>query len=273
MSADSFMEVVKDGHVAWAYLNRPEKRNALDNRFWDHCPETFDELDRDPEVRAIILSGRGKCFSAGMDFMSMVEQIPQLMTGASDTATRVEVMELVHRAQAAITAIEACRKPVIAAIHAQCIGGGLDIAAACDVRICSSDAVFSLREVKMAIVADLGSLQRLPHIIGEGWTRQLAFTAEDIPAEAALRIGLVNRVFPDFETMEEAARNMAESMAAMAPLAVQASKEVLNHSRGRTVAEGLTYAGTRSTLMIPSEDLQEAIKAFISREVPEFKGR
>ena len=125
----------------------------------------------------------------------------------------------------------------------------------------------------MAIVADLGSLQRLPHIIGEGWTRQLAFTAEDIPAEAALRIGLVNRVFPDFETMEEAARNMAESMAAMAPLAVQASKEVLNHSRGRTVAEGLTYAGTRSTLMIPSEDLQEAIKAFISREVPEFKGR
>ena len=159
---------------------------------------------------------------------------------------------------------------MIAAIHGGCIGGGLDLASACDIRLASRDAFFSLREAAMAMVADLGSLQRLPLIIGQGLTRELAFTARDVPAEEAKEMRLVNHVYDDQDAMMKAAREMAEQIAAQAPLAVQSSKQVLNYSRHVSVEDGLHYAVIRNSMILPSGELLEAMQAFMEKRKPKF---
>jgi enoyl-CoA hydratase len=177
------------------------------------------------------------------------------------------------RFQAAITAVAACPKPVIAAVHGYCIGGGVDLIAACDIRLASADAIFSVREAKVAIVADLGSLQRLPAIIGAGHLRELAFTGKDIDAERAQRIGLVNDVASDADEVLKAARELAREIAANSPIAVQGTKAVLAANEGRTVAEGLDYVATWNSAMLVSDDLVEAMTAFMERRPPTFTGR
>jgi enoyl-CoA hydratase len=154
-----------------------------------------------------------------------------------------------------------------------CIGGALDLVAACDIRLASKDATFSLREAKLGIIADVGSLNRIPAIIGQGNTREMAFTGKDIDAERALRIGLVNEIYPDRESCLAAARAMAEEIAATAPLAVQGAKEVLNYCKGKSVREGLEYVAARSALVLKSADLMEAVAAFMQKRKPDFKGR
>ena len=182
---------------------------------------------------------------------------------------RTEVLRL----QDAITAVARCPKPVIAAVHGYCIGGGVDLIAACDIRLASADAVFSVREAKMAIVADLGSLQRLPAIIGAGHLAELAFTGKDITAERAKEIGLVNDVAADAEGVLKAARSLAAEIAANSPIAVQGTKAVLAANEGRTVAEGLDYVATWNAGMLASDDLTEAVTAFMEKRPPKFTGR
>jgi enoyl-CoA hydratase len=172
-----------------------------------------------------------------------------------------------------VTRVQTCRKPVIAAVRGWCIGGGLDLIAACDIRLCSADARFSLREAKMAIVADIGSLQRLPPIIGEGYTRELAYTGKDIDAQRALRIGLVNEVHDSADELLAAARALAGEIAANAPLAVQGSKRVLNETQGKTVEEGLRYVALWNAAYLHTNDLSEAMRAFIEKRPPQFKGK
>jgi enoyl-CoA hydratase len=197
---------------------------------------------------------------------------PTLAAGDA-AADRAKLLDTIQTMQAAVTRVQTCRKPVIAAVRGWCIGGGLDLIAACDIRLCSADARFSLREARIAIVADIGSLQRLPHIIGEGNTRELAFTAKDIDAQRALRIGLVNEVFDGAEALEDAARAMAREIAANAPLAVQGAKRVLNESQGKPIAEGLTYVALWNAAYVHTSDLTEAISAFIEKRPPRFTGK
>src|SRR5262249_50287335 len=154
-----------------------------------------------------------------------------------------------------------------------CIGGGLDLASACDIRLASSDATFSLRETKIAIVADLGSLQRLPAIIGKGHTRELAFTGKTISAARAREIGLVNDRLPDREALAAAADALAREIARNAPLTVRGVKDVLDFGEGKTVAEGLAYVAAHNAAFLASEDLGEALAAFMEKREPRFQGR
>jgi enoyl-CoA hydratase len=187
---------------------------------------------------------------------------------AQARATRTEV----HRLQDAISSVARCPKPVIAAVHGYCIGGGVDLIAACDIRLCSADSVFSVREAKVAIVADLGSLQRLPGIIGSGHLAELAFTGKDIDAVRAKTIDLVNDVFDDADSLLTGARALAEAIAENSPIAVQGTKAVLAANDGRTVAEGLDYVALWNAGMLASDDLVEAMTAFMEKRKPNFSG-
>lgn len=261
--------VEREGHVAHVILNRPEKRNALDPGFWQASIETFQALDMDRDVRVIVLSGRGKSFCAGIDLTSLAG-VDFLDMGNQTPANRMDMVVVVRQWQAACSAMEVCRKPVIAAIHGACVGGGLDIASACDIRIASADAYFSLREAAMAMVADLGSLQRLPLIIGQGLTRELAYTARDVSAEEALQMRLINRIYESQEALMEGAMAMAKEIASQSPLAVQSSKETLNYGRHVSVEDGLQYAVMRNSMIMPSPDLMEAFQAFMEKRKPDF---
>ena len=183
------------------------------------------------------------------------------------------MLQLIRQLQRAIDSVEQCRKPVVAALHGWCIGAGLDLAAACDLRLCSADAQFSLREVKLAIVADLGSLQRLPPIIGQGATRELAFTGKNISAERAREMGLVSQVLANKDALLEEARATVTEIASNPPLVVQGIKQVMNHSSAREVASGLEYVALWNAAFLQSLDLTEAFTAFREKRSPRFSGR
>ncbi len=273
------LTIEPDGEVATLWLDRPEARNAMGVDLWRDLPRAMAVLAGDAAVRAVVIAARGPHFSVGLDLKTM----GGLLAGGGDTSdggssassaarargARTEVLRL----QDAITAVARCPKPVIAAVHGYCIGGGVDLIAACDIRLASADAVFSVREAKMAIVADLGSLQRLPAIIGAGHVAELAFTGKDISAERAKEIGLVNDVAADTDGVHKAARSLAAEIAANSPSAVQGTKAVLAANEGRTVAEGLDYVATWNAGMLASEDLVEAVTAFMEKRPPKFTGR
>lgn len=255
--------------TAIVFLNRPEKRNALDPDFWPACRQVFTDLDNDRKIRAVVVAGKGKSFCGGLD-LTQTAQIPVLDLADQTPANRMDFSPFVRQWQESFNAIERCRKPVIAAVHGACVGGGLDMIAACDIRLASHDAYFSLREAAMGMVADLGSLQRLPLIIGHGLTREMAFTARDVTAQEALAMRLVNQVYPSFEDTFQAALAMADLIARQSPLAVQSSKEILNYSRDASVEAGLHYAALRNSMIMPSPDLLEAFQAFMERRPPKF---
>lgn len=262
-----------EGHVATVTLTGPGKGNRMGPDFWREMPIAFERLDRDPAVRAVVLRGKGEHFSVGLDLMAMGSELSVLMADPSLAAERASLHELIVRMQRAITCVAECKKPVIAAISGWCIGGGVDLITACDIRLASADAKLSVREVKLAIVADVGSLQRLPYIVGQGVARELAMTGDDIGAERALRIGLVNEVFPTQKELFEAASAMAARIAKNPPLVVQGVKRVLEHGMGRPPSDGLAHVALFNAAYLPSLDLREAMSAFVERREPDFKGR
>ena len=272
MSTNAFYLVEKQSPLAWVLFNRPEKKNAMGPKAWTEPVQIFAELDRDPEIRVIIIAGKGSCFSAGIDLMGMVPQLPELMDKNQTGATKWKLLPKIKELQDGITAIERCRKPVIAAIHGHCVGAGLDMATACDIRICSEDALFCLKEAAVGFVADVGVLQRIPHIIGQGNARELAYTARSISADRAKEIQLVSEVYPDTETLMQKAEELAREIADNSPLAVQASKDVLNFCLGKSIDDGLRYVASVSANIIPSADLMEAINAFQEKRKPHFTG-
>jgi enoyl-CoA hydratase len=265
--------------VATVWLDRPEARNAMGQDLWRDLPIAMQAVGEDSGVRAVVVAAKGPHFSVGLDLKAMGGQLTEgsgAGEGGSPPSTAVRAGRAradILRFQAAITAVAQCPKPVIAAVHGYCIGGGVDLIAACDIRLASADAIFSVREAKVAIVADLGSLQRLPSIIGAGHVAELAFTGKDIDAERARGIGLVNDVAPDAEGLMKAAYELADEIAGNSPIAVQGTKAVLAANEGRTVAEGLDYVATWNAGMLASDDLVEAMTAFLERRPPKFTGR
>ncbi|MGD8366895.1 MAG: crotonase/enoyl-CoA hydratase family protein [Desulfobacterales bacterium] len=272
MTETDFYRVEKKEHIGWVYLNRPKKKNAMGPAAWREAPTVFADLDRDPEIRAVIVAGEGDCFSAGIDLEAMIADMPELTEPRQWGGVKRRLTAKIAELQQALNAIEQCRKPVLAAVHGHCIGAGLDMVAACDVRLCSADAAFCLKEAAIGFVADVGVLQRLPLIVGQGIARDLAFTADTIGAERALQILLVSRVFESRGELMTGAEQMARRIAQNAPLAVQATKEVLNFTTARQVREGLDYVAAVSAGLIPSEDLTEALAAFAQRRKPKFTG-
>jgi enoyl-CoA hydratase len=266
------LKVERAGHVAEVTLLGPAKGNAMGPDFWRELPMVFGALDADPQVRAIVLTGGGPHFSYGLDLPAMMGGWAELLSGQALAGPRTGFLNEVRTLQDAVSSIAANRKPVIAAVSGWCIGGGVDVISAADIRLASADAKFSVREVKVAIVADIGSLQRLAPIIGEGHLRELALTGKDIDASRAEKIGLVNDVYPDQATLLAAARSLAEEIAANPPLVVQGVKDVLNARTEPEVAVGLRYVSAWNAAFLPSKDLAEAVQAFMERRAPEFKG-
>lgn len=261
---DGFAEVVLKG---------PGRGNAMGPDFFNELPTIFAHLDSRDEVRAVLVRGDGEHFSYGLDLPAMMSELGPYIMGPQMAAKRTELHDLIRELQLGMDMVERCRKPVIAAIAGWCIGGGLDLAAACDIRLCAADARFSLREVKVAIVADLGSLQRLPPIIGQGATRELAYTGKDIDARRALELGLVNEIHDDRAALLDAARAMSRTIAENPPLVVQGIKRVMNFSSTRSTAEGLEYVAAWNAAFLQSMDLTEAFTAFREKRPPKYKGQ
>jgi enoyl-CoA hydratase len=241
--------------------------------FFADCERVFGELGEDAELRAIVVRGSPKCFSYGLDLSRAFAEWGPTLAGGGLARSRTELFALVKKLQRSFSAIAACPMPVIAAVHGWCVGGGVDLISACDIRLCSADAKFSVRETKMAMVADLGSLQRLPRIIGKGALRELAFTGKDIDATRAARIGLVEDVLPDRAALDDAALAMAREIAAAPPLVVRGVKHVLDAGEGKSIAEGLDYVAAWNSAFLASEDLGEATAAFAAKRPPVYKGR
>lgn len=266
-------DVTVADHIAEVTLTGPGKGNAMGPDFWQELPALFGHLDTDPAVRAVVLTGSGKNFSYGLDLVAMGGTLSGVLAGDAKAAPRTEFLDSLRTLQAGITAVADCRKPVVAAVSGWCIGGGVDLICAADVRYASTDAKFSVREVKVGMVADVGTLARLPFIIGDGHLRELALTGKDIDAARAEKIGLVNDVADDQNAVLDLARTTAREIADNPPLVVHGIKSVLDHSRSAAVHDSLRYVAAWNSAFLPSEDLSEAITAVFEKRKPEFKGR
>ncbi|MDR3665035.1 MAG: crotonase/enoyl-CoA hydratase family protein [Mycobacterium sp.] len=273
-TSDSFesLSIETNAHVAQVTLIGPGKGNAMGPAFWAELPVAFAALDADPEVRAIVLTGSGRNFSYGLDLAAMGGTLTPMMADGALAKERTDFHTELRAMQQSITAVADCRTPTIASIQGWCIGGGVDLISAVDIRYASADAKFSVREVKLAIVADVGSLARLPLILSDGHLRELALTGKDIDAERAVRIGLVNDVFADADASLAAAHETAQEIAANPPLTVRGVKDVLDEQRTAQVSASLRYVAAWNSAFIASKDLTEGITAMFAKRPPEFKG-
>jgi len=264
----SFIELSVEDHIATMSLNRPESLNAISLAFAAEIAKTMRELNHLEDVRVVILRSNAKGFCAGMDLRDFMSQ-GLVGGGAKKSFYFYDTLRALFDC---CNVLEECRKPVIAAIHGVCVGAGLDMISACDIRLCTEDASFSLREAAIGFVADMGVLQRLPHIVGQGFTREMAYTARFYSAREVERMGLVNAVYPDKEVLFAEARKLAGQIAANAPLAVMGTKEVLNFSRTASITDGMFKAIEKNAAFLTSKDVQEAATAFMERRKPNFKG-
>lgn len=236
-------------HIATVTFSHPDRANSLGEADWDALGDTFRELDGNDDVHVVILAGEGKHFCAGMD-LSVLGSLQARATGTKEEMiTQLETFIL--RIQASITAIEQCRKPVLAAIHGACIGGGVDIISACDMRYCSDDAYFTVKEVDFGIVADIGTLQRLPYILQPGLVSELAFTGRKMFAPEARSSGLVNQSFSDREALLAGVTKMAANIASKPPRVIAGIKHNLLYQREHATADSLKYvAGYSANLLL-----------------------
>ncbi|MBV1774405.1 crotonase/enoyl-CoA hydratase family protein [Burkholderiaceae bacterium DAT-1] len=264
------LEVTLESHVALIALNRPEKANAMNEAMWHDLHAAFKWVDTTPSVRVAILTGNGDIFCSGID-LSMAAGLQKAIGDDSIGHQSEKLHQLILSLQDSITSLEKCRKPVIAAIHGPCVGGGLDLVAAADFRYSTVDTYFQIKEIDLAMVADVGALQRLPHIIGEGYVREMAFTGKCLTAREADAIGLVNGFFDDPGTMMMRVMDIAAGIAQKSPLALRGIKQVLNYSRDHSVADGLQYVAAWNAGMLVSQDLEKAAMSIFLKEVPQFR--
>ncbi|KQM50125.1 MULTISPECIES: crotonase/enoyl-CoA hydratase family protein [Pseudomonas] len=256
------------GNVAHVQINRPEKINAMNAAFWTEIIDIFQWVEDTDAVRAVVLSGAGKHFSSGIDLMMMASVANSFGkdVGRNARLLRRKILEL----QASFNAVDTCRKPVLAAIQGYCIGGAIDLISACDMRYAAEGAQFSIKEIDIGMAADVGTLQRLPRIIGDGMLRELAYTGRPFGAEEARSIGLVNRVYPDQDSLLAGVMEIAHEIASKSPIAVAGTKAMISYMRDHTVNDGLEYVATWNSAMLQSNDLRVAIAAHMSKQKPEF---
>lgn len=257
-------------HIADIRLNRPEKSNALNATMWQEIRQVFEWVDCSPDARVAILSGEGKNFCAGID-LAMLTGIQQQIANPDGARSRETLRHIILDLQACLSSIERCRKPVLAAIHGACIGGALDLVTCCDMRYVASDAAFSIKEIDIGMIADVGTLQRLPRLIGEGNARELAFTGRTVNADEAISLTLANRAFPSKEALLGGVREIATRISKKSPLAIRGTKEILNYSRDHSIADGLNYVATWNAAMLLSADLKESMTAQHENRPPSFQ--
>jgi enoyl-CoA hydratase len=264
------LSVTLENHIATVRLNRPEKANAMNATMWQEIRKVFQWVDATPEARVAVLQGEGKLFTAGIDLQLMMAIGPQVQNEC-DGRTREALRRVILDMQDTLTSLERCRKPVLAAIHGGCVGGGIDLITCADMRYCSSDAYFTIKEIDIGMTADVGTLQRLPKLVGEGMARELAYTGRKFTAEEAREMRLVNRVFESREALYAGVQEMATTIAAKSPLSIRGTKEMITYARDHSVADGLNYIATWNAAMLMSNDLQEAMMANMGKRAAVFK--
>ena len=263
------LAVTLEGAVATVTLNRPEKANAMEEAMWHEIRAAMHWADSTPEVRCVIICGAGKHFTAGID-LAMLAGLTAHIRDDDEARSREKLRRLILDLQDTLSSIEKCRKPVIAAIHGACVGGGIDMITACDMRYCSADARFTVKEIDVGMTADVGTLQRLPRLVGEGMAREMAYTGRFIDAIEAKEIHLVNRVFESPEALLAGVREIATAIAAKSPLAIRGCKEMITYARDHSVADSLNYIATWNAAMLMSKDLFEAGHAAMEKRPPKF---
>jgi enoyl-CoA hydratase len=261
----------KEGYVGLITLNRPEKRNALNLALWNALDEAIHLAAEDGEARVYLLRGEGKSFCSGLD-LSAENEIATALGGTPGASQKLNFFNLVRKTQGIHTRLERLTRPTVAVIHGHCLGAGLELALCCDIRLCSQETIFALPEAKLGLITDVGGLQRLPKIVGPGHAREIAFRAHRFDAARAQAVNLVNDVYVDKETLDAKAMEMAEEIASNPPLAVQGAKEVMLFDEEVPLNQSLDYNAARSCMIVPSEDLLEAITAYTQKRKGEFKG-
>ncbi|NOX82591.1 MAG: crotonase/enoyl-CoA hydratase family protein [Alphaproteobacteria bacterium] len=259
MAYECFDLTIEDA-IAHIRLSRPEKANSMTPAFWQELPEAVGDISDNARARVIVISAEGKHFTAGMDisvFMQGGLDAPPENRETAAEAFRHHISML----QNTFSALENARQPVLAAIQGGAIGGGVDLITACDCRYASADAFFCIEETAIGMTADVGSFPRLAKVIPEGWARQLAYTAERLPAAKALEIGLVNAVFDSHEALLEGVMKIARTIAAHSPLAVAGSKRMITYARDHSTADALDYIALWNAAMLRTDDIKESYVA------------
>lgn len=252
-------------------INRPDKRNAMNKTFWSEMVTCFNNISDDSDCRSVIFSGAGKIFSSGLDLQCAVEDVSGGADDADIGRKAFHLRNIVLKFQDSFTALEKCRKPIIAAVHSACVGAGIELICACDIRYCTEDAWFQVKEVDLGIVPDLGMLQRLPKIVGnDSVVRELCYTGRQMNADEAHSLGLVSRVLRDKDEMLKAALEIATTIASKSPVVVQGTKISLVYSRDHPVPDSLQQVATLNQSLLQSEDVMKAVTAMINKEKPVF---
>lgn len=260
-----------EGGVAHLRFNRPGQANALNQTLWDELKQALLWLHAQPGVRVVVLSGEGRHFCAGID-LSEVDRMREAARGDGCPGRGSEaVLAFVEHAQSVFNAVETLKVPVIAAVHGACIGAGVDLLGACDIRLAARDARFCVKEVDLGIVPDVGTIQRLRHIIGYGVVAELCYTAETFDGERARALGLVSGLHDDKAALLQAATAMAQTIAAKPPLAVRGIKRNLLWARDHSVQDGLAYTAAWNSGMLISADTAEAFAAQAEKRDPVYR--
>jgi enoyl-CoA hydratase len=262
------LELSVEEHVATVSLNRPAKANSMSAAMWTEIQSCFEWLDCEPSVRVIILAGNGEHFCAGLD----LEMFGALQGESKDPARRAEYLRsAILRLQDNLSSIEKCRKPVLAAIHNTCIGGGVDMTCCADMRYACEDAFFCIKEIDLGMTADVGTLQRLPKLIPDGVCRELAYTGRKMGAQEARALGFVNHVYEDRQALMAGVTEIARTIASKSPLAIRGTKEMILYSRDHCVADGLDHIATWNAGIMSSADLKEGMQAQIEKRAAVFE--
>ena len=265
--------IEKTGAVATIWLDRPEKYNALSEPFWLAIPEALKSVEADADIRSIIVAGRGKHFCVGIDLVQSGMGTHQRPAGESEAVANLKQLQGTSKFQASISSLAECPLPVIAVVHGHCLGAGIDMITACDIRIAAADSNFSVRETRIGLVADVGTLQRLPKILNAGHVAELAYSAKDINAARAEKIGLVNDVYETFDAAYAEGMALATIIAANPPMAVRGTKFMLQQGETLTTEQSLLMNGMFTMITsLKSNDLQESMHAFAERRPPVYTG-
>jgi len=267
MDYSSFTLKITD-HIALVTLNNPEKANALGEDFWCEFPQMFGHINEDADVRVVVIASSGKHFTSGIDLGYLQTAMPP------EDVDPARAMDKLHRhvkfLQGAFEAIDSCRVPVLAAVQGGCFGAGVDLVSACDIRYATAGAFFIIQEINIGMVADLGTMQRMPRQIPDGLMRELAYTGRKYLAGEALATGFVTHIAEDHEALMQHVMSIAARIAGQSPLAITGSKKMLNHSRDHSVAAGLDYIAAWNAGMLSREDVIKGAMAALTKGRAEF---
>lgn len=262
------LDISHDGYVTTVTLNRPNKLNAMNAAMFREIGEAFRWIDAETDARAVVLAGNGKHFTAGLDLKENGDVLGQ--NEGDPARIREKLRRHILHLQDCFTAVEQCRAPVISATHGACVGAGIDLISACDIRVASEDCWFSIQEINVAIVADVGTLQRMPYLLPSGVLRELAYTGRKFTIQEADKYGFANHITPDRDSAIAKATEIAEDIAGKSPLAVSGTKAIINYSRDHTVTDSLDYVATWNSGQLLGEDLMKAATAVMTRQTVNF---